>query len=303
MVGRSTTDNLTNKTLTTPVISQLSSASSTALTLQSAGTTAITVDTSQNVGIGTSSPSEKFEVSGTVVASGLNARITNTDTDASARAAIQFKTGASSNVWQTFAINGNLTTGVAGVANYMTLDSSGNLLLGVASSPLTATQVLYFDGQNRQGLLIKNTANSSNGAAIRFMDYLGNASTGGIYYSLSNSILYSTSSDYRLKENVAPISGALEKVQALKPISFSWKQGGGNADGFLAHELQQIFPNAVHGTKDDEDAEGKPRYQGVDTSYLVATLTAAIQELKAINDTQAETINALTARITALENA
>jgi hypothetical protein len=86
----------------------------------------------------------------------------------------------------------------------------------------------------------------------------------------------------------------LEKVQALKPVSFTWKQGGGNADGFLAHELQQIYPNAVHGTKDDVDAEGEPRYQGVDTSYLVATLTAAIQEQQAL-------ITALTARITALE--
>jgi len=65
LVGRATTDTLTNKTLTTPVISSLSSASATALTLQSAGTTAITVDTSQNVGIGTTSPAKKLHVEGT----------------------------------------------------------------------------------------------------------------------------------------------------------------------------------------------------------------------------------------------
>jgi len=61
-------------------------------------------------------------------------------------------------------------------------------------------------------------------------------------------------------------------------------------------------PDCVTGEKDAIDADGKPQYQGIDVSFLVATLTAAIQELKAINDTQAETINALTARVVALES-
>ena len=65
--------------------------------------------------------------------------------------------------------------------------------------------------------------------------------------------------------------------------------------------MAEVCPQAVHGTKDEVDADGNPKYQGIDVSFLVATLTAAIQELKAINDTQAETINALTARIVALE--
>jgi len=64
LVGRATTDTLTNKTLTTPTISQLTSAAATALTLQSAGTTAVTVDTSQNVGVGTTSPVAQLAVSG-----------------------------------------------------------------------------------------------------------------------------------------------------------------------------------------------------------------------------------------------
>jgi hypothetical protein len=66
--------------------------------------------------------------------------------------------------------------------------------------------------------------------------------------------------------------------------------------------LAEVKPDCVSGDKDAIDADGKPVYQGIDTSFLVATLTAAIQELKAINDTQAETINALTARLEALEN-
>jgi hypothetical protein len=96
--------------------------------------------------------------------------------------------------------------------------------------------------------------------------------------------------------------GALDKVAKLKPVTYKWKIDGEAGEGFIAHELQKVCPSAVVGEKDAVDAEGNPQYQGIDTSFLVATLTAAIQELKAINDTQAETINALTARIVALES-
>jgi hypothetical protein len=65
--------------------------------------------------------------------------------------------------------------------------------------------------------------------------------------------------------------------------------------------LAEVCPHAVSGVKDAVDENGDIKPQGIDVSFLVATLTAAIQELKAINDTQAETINALTARIVALE--
>ena len=91
---------------------------------------------------------------------------------------------------------------------------------------------------------------------------------------------YSTSSDYRLKENVAQMTGALNKVAQLKPVTYTWKDGGA-PQGFIAHELQSIIPEAVVGEKDAIDAEGNPVYQGIDTSFLVATLTAAIQELNA----------------------
>ena len=97
------------------------------------------------------------------------------------------------------------------------------------------------------------------------------------------------------------MTGALAKVAQLKPVTYKWKVDGSDGEGFIAHELAEICPQAVEGTKDAVDADGKPMHQSIDTSFLVATLTAAIQELKTINDTQAETINALTARVTALE--
>jgi hypothetical protein len=99
---------------------------------------------------------------------------------------------------------------------------------------------------------------------------------------------YNTSSDYRLKENVAPMTGALTKVAQLKPVTYTWKADGSDGQGFIAHELQAVVPDCVTGTKDAVDKDGKPQHQGVDTSFLVATLVAAIQEL--------------TARLEALEN-
>jgi hypothetical protein len=145
-------------------------------------------------------------------------------------------------------------------------------------------------------------------------DAVGAISTNGSATS------YQTSSDYRLKENIAPMTGALAKVAQLKPVTYKWKVDGSDGQGFIAHELQAVVPDCVTGEKDAtseqeyevtpavKDEEGNittpavmgtrtvPVYQGIDTSFLVATLTAAIQELSAKND-------ALTARITALENA
>lgn len=94
-------------------------------------------------------------------------------------------------------------------------------------------------------------------------------------------INYATSSDYRLKKDVAPMTGALEKLSLLKPVTYTWKRNGVQGQGFIAHELQQVCPQAVTGEKDAVDENGEPIYQGVDASKLVAILTAAIQELAA----------------------
>jgi hypothetical protein len=92
------------------------------------------------------------------------------------------------------------------------------------------------------------------------------------------------------------MTGALAKVALLKPCTYKWNSSGSNGQGFIAHELAEVVPECVTGEKDAVDAEGKIKPQGVDTSFLVATLTAAIQEQQAL-------ITQLTARITALEGA
>ena len=89
------------------------------------------------------------------------------------------------------------------------------------------------------------------------------------------------------------MQNALNVVQQLKPVTYNWKADGSEGQGFIAHELQAVVPDCVTGEKDAVDAEGKPVYQGIDTSFLVATLTAAIQELNAKVEAQAAEIQAL----------
>jgi hypothetical protein len=93
---------------------------------------------------------------------------------------------------------------------------------------------------------------------------------------------YNTSSDYRLKENVVAMSGATERLKQLKPSRFNFiADPDTTVDGFLAHEVQDVVPEAITGTKDAVDAEGNPEYQGIDQSKLIPLLVATIQELEA----------------------
>ena len=118
----------------------------------------------------------------------------------------------------------------------------------------------------------------------------------------SGSTTYATSSDYRLKENISPVANGIERLQQLNPRRFNFiAHPSRTVDGFLAHEVQDVVPEAISGEKDAVDDDGNPVYQGIDQSKLVPLLTAALQE--AIGKIEAlETANAsLEARLTALE--
>ena len=77
------------------------------------------------------------------------------------------------------------------------------------------------------------------------------------------------------------MTGALDKVAQLKPVTYKWKVDGSDGQGFIAHELQAVVPDCVSGEKDQVNEDGSIKPQGIDTSFLVATLTAAIQEQQA----------------------
>ena len=150
---------------------------------------------------------------------------------------------------------------------------------------------IQFAANVEWGLNITNSTTTT-GNAINFTNSSG-TQIGQIQNSTS-ATSYVTSSDYRLKENVAPITTGLTTISALKPVSYDWIGDKSHGEGFIAHELQELVPLAVTGQKDAVDSNGNPVHQGVDHSKIVVHLVAAIQEQQAM-------IIALTARITALE--
>lgn len=132
-------------------------------------------------------------------------------------------------------------------------------------------------GTNDQGIAIKAAAAGNYG--LGFQNSSGTA-IGRIQLDAAGT-QYVTTSDYRLKEDIKPMLKGLDKTLQLKPCTWKWKSGAGNGQGFIAHELAEIIPEAVSGEKDAVDSSGNIRPQGVDTGYIVATLVAAIQELSA----------------------
>ena len=161
----------------------------------------------------------------------------------------------------------------------MRIDSSGNLLLNMTSS-INGFNWLNVQASNAKNGIGINTL-SNTGTTYFAAWYVNTTNIGYISTSTYTSVVYATSSDYRLKEDIQPMQNALATVAQLKPVTYKWKSTGGDGQGFIAHELQAVVPEAVVGEKDAVDEEGNPKYQGVDTSFLVATLTAALQELKA----------------------
>ena len=169
----------------------------------------------------------------------------------------------------------------------MRIDSSGIVMVGTTSSTYVANGIRLNPVQDGGNINIGHPSGTPNGSVYMGFGLNGTA-IGNIQQNGTTGVTYATSSDYRLKENIAPMAGALATVAALKPVTYKWKIDGSDGQGFIAHELQAVVPDAVTGEKDavetytDEDGneQTRPKYQGIDTSFLVATLTAAIQELK-----------------------
>jgi hypothetical protein len=168
------------------------------------------------------------------------------------------------------------------------IDTSGNFLVGTTTTnPGNASNVKGFGIENSTG----STFCSRNGDSALFVNRVDTTGSVismksattivGTISVTSSATAYNTSSDYRLKNSVQPMTAALATVTALKPVTYKWNVDGSDGEGFIAHELQEIIPHAVSGIKDAVDEDGKPVHQGVDYSKIVVHLVAAIQELKA----------------------
>ena len=177
--------------------------------------------------------------------------------------------------------------GIGGFAERARIDSGGSLLVGTTATVVGEKVSIKSTGtwntllqipNNGNGLIITNASGTASYQAFTFYNNGTTFSQTGYIQVSGTTTTYATSSDYRLKENIAPMQNALNVVSKLKPVTYKWKSNGSDGQGFIAHELAEIVPDCVSGNKDAVDEDGKPVYQGIDTSFLVATLTAAIQE-------------------------
>ena len=156
-------------------------------------------------------------------------------------------------------------------------DGTGSLLINTVTKTDDAKLCVAAVYGASNGISVSS---STTGATNAMVFRNPNGAIGTISIS-GSATAYNTSSDYRLKNTITPMTGALARVALLKPVTYKWNADGSNGEGFIAHELAEVVPDCVTGEKDAVDAEGNPKYQGIDVSFLVATLTSAIQELKA----------------------
>ena len=168
----------------------------------------------------------------------------------------------------------------------MRIDSTGNLLIHCTSSSGSDGRIYTNKADANQTVLEVNQNNGSGSEMITFRN--GGSQIGQITQSGSG-VAYGTSSDYRLKENDVAISDGITRIKQLRPIKFNFKTDTKTTlDGFFAHEVQAIVPEAVTGEKDavftakesgvGNDVEGQIKSQALDQSKLVPLLTAALQE-------------------------
>lgn len=195
-------------------------------------------------------------------------------------------TGSASGVAASIVLAGTFSTGAYAFA------STSSLQLGPispsASHRLTTTSVTGHPSATM------NLGSSDSSTGIVVTDQVVGSSSriliafstgtfpGSAYANVSTNgttVTYGTGSDYRLKTNVTPLTDSATKVKALKPYSYNWVSAPTiQSQGFLAHELASVVPQAVVGEKDALYPDGSMKVQQVDLSYVVPLLTAALQE-------------------------
>lgn len=183
----------------------------------------------------------------------------------------------------------------------MTINQSGSVIIGATTVPDGSNNAAGWDNLNAYWRSSRITTSAANHVVF----YNPNGIVGTIA-TTGTSTAYNTSSDYRLKENVVPMSDALQRISKLKPSRFNFiADDSVVVDGFIAHEVQEVVPEAISGEKDamrDEEYEvapavldddgnevtpavmgtrSVPEYQGIDQSKLVPLLVGAVQELAA----------------------
>jgi len=202
----------------------------------------------------------------------------------------QLEFGTASTTRITIASNGDVLLGNKTAVNQTTTS-------GVELRPTGTTIRSDFSVSNNEFMILNNFGSPAGTASMQFRY---NSSVKGSIGLTSTAVSYNTSSDYRLKENIEYDWDATTRLKQLKPARFNWISDDTDTliDGFIAHEVTSIAPNAVEGIKDEvydseHELAGEPKYQQVDHSKLVPLLTKALQEQQTIIDDLKSRIEAL----------
>ena len=219
-----------------------------------------------NVGIGTTSPSAKLHVNGQTA-------FLVTDGN---------ETGLSINngtyIYKIGDIDGGENQSFIEIdsASQKTIFNNTNVGIGTTSPSSLIEMSATLD--NTSSKLLRLTRSNQGSGPAKAVGFYSNSGERGSITVSNFATAYNTSSDYRLKENVIPIEDGINRLMSLKPCRFNFISEEQVVDGFLAHEAQNIVPEAISGEKDQIDEDGNEVYQGIDQAKLVPLLTAALQE-------------------------
>ena len=252
--------------------------------INTGGVTRATVDSSGFLGVGTTSPSS-FNADGRnlVVGTGSGGQGLSIYSANNNYGNIYFADGTSDGSYNAGGIlynhSSNFMRFDTAAGERMRVDSIGRLLHGCTSATGGTSEgnvTIEFPGNARNGIKTRDTSSSP---SVNHMVLVSGSTDIGQIIGTTSSVSYSSASDYRLKENVVAISDGISRLKLLKPSKFNFKvTPDETVDGFLAHEVMSIVPQAVSGTKDAVDSDGKPIHQSMDSAKLVPLLTAALQE-------------------------
>lgn len=238
---------------------------------------------SGEVGIGTGSDSLTRELTvkkndqcdvAIVAATNQSAQLLFGDTDADNRGIIQYDNGSD---FMAFTVGGSERMRIVG--DDLQIGTTSNSYSASATSGLiTNGSRLTLNSETGNIYKVFLNDNEASGSTGDIVGFGKNTTTVGSITVTTSATQYNTSSDYRLKTDVQPMSGATDRLKQLKPVNFAWIADGTRVDGFIAHEAQAVVPEAVSGVKDDVDADGDAKMQGIDQAKIVPLLTAALQE-------------------------
>jgi len=269
-----------------------------AMQFYTASTERMRITSAGNVGIGESNPVAKTHIQG----SGTSGQVTASlilENSSSGTAGVDI-TGSAGSSRLRFLYGGGPSTGTnalteamsivleggsAGEINHHTsgsfkiyrFNSSTNPYLNVGSIGCA-----YFNASSTDANAYAIVTNKDSSSTMHHICFKNINSVVGTISTSGSSTSYNTSSDHRLKENVVEMTDATTRLKQLQPKRFNFiADADTTVDGFLAHEVQSVVPEAITGTHNEVDADGNPVYQGIDQSKLVPLLVKTIQELEA----------------------